>query len=278
MVIQMRRQNAGYIAYCALLIGGLATVPVPPVHAQALAGGQVQQTSAIPEAMVLVESDGDNGILAITYDRAVPHAQARQSIARLVRKAGWKLGAVSVKDEELFAPTDTGGRQSMGRQTGIEARARGLSLLQGRAFKLQPFVEAFQSMRRVDVLFLTAEIAGFTGLRSFENAALSVNLLKDGGPYRYRIDIRDHTGALPTLPIDQPAQPAQPIAPVAGSTDESGALSLGTILMIAAGAGLLSFGALRLLTAYLRHGRSGNGPGSRRPLHSGPYIVSRRKD
>jgi hypothetical protein len=240
-------------------------------------GAKSSSAADLPDVLVLVEPIGEEANVAVTYSRAVSHADARSSLSRLAGLAGWKLRRVSVNDQELFADDESGRRTSLGKQTGIEATAANVAVTYGRAFRLQPFVEAYRDAGRLDLLFLMGGLNEFTGLRSYDDPALSVKLLQEGGPYRYRIEVRKRSGALPKLPLDEPVTPRKAPAAVQVKT-ESTKPSLGPVMVIAACAGLAAFAALRLLTAYNRRGRSRAVSKGGRALHSGPYIVSRRKD
>jgi hypothetical protein len=215
----------------------------------------------------------------VTYSQVVSHASARQSLTRLARLLGWKISAPVVKDQEFFGVGAGGERKSLGKQTGVEANATGVSNLTfGAAFRLQPFVEAYRDLSRLDLFFMTGGLASFNGLRAFSHPALAVTLVQDGGPYRYHVDIRDHRSALPKLPLNEPPATAlQPGAAVQGTT-QSKPRSLWPIVMLAVCAGIAVFAALRLLTALHGGGRPGSLPKGGRPLQPGPYIVNRRKD
>jgi hypothetical protein len=150
-------------------------------------------------------------------------------------------------------------------------------IAEGSAFRLQPYVEAYRDLQNLDLMFMTGRWSDFKGLRYFEDPALKVELLRDRGPYRYRIEIRSAKGPLPKLPLDQPAPPVQPSAPAVGSI-ESKSLPIGPVLVIASCAGIAAFAGLRVLSALQKRSRSRGAPGNARPLQSGPYIVTRRKD
>lgn len=239
--------------------------------------GPPQGSRDVPDAMILVEPVGEQATIAVIYSKPVAHPQARNALSRLAKLAGWKLGQLKMKDQELFDRSAEGERRSLGRQTGIQAEASGVSLLNGAAFRLQPFVEAYRDLKSIDLMFLTGGLADFSGLRFFDDPALRVTLIREGGPYRYSFEIRDSSKSLPKLPLNQPTVPSQP-APLVQGSKESRSMEFGPVLVIAACAGIASFSALRLLSIYRKRGRSGLGSSARRPLQTGPYIVTRRKE
>jgi hypothetical protein len=261
----------------AIFVMALAATPWLPAQEAIGHSGQPEQSTDLPDAIVLVQPVGDEAAIAVTYSHDVPHAAARKSLVRLARLAGWKLGQIDIKDQELFGYKPSGERYSLGKQTGIEANATHVELTYGAAFRLQPFVEAYQDLSRLDLFFYTGGLASFSGLRSFDHPSVRVALVQDGGPYRYRVDIKKHSGTLPQLPLNEPPPVVQPYAPVQGTT-HARALSYGPVVIISACAGLAAFAALRLLTALHLRGRSKSLSAGRRPLHDGPYIVTRRKD
>jgi hypothetical protein len=149
-------------------------------------------------------------------------------------------------------------------------RLNGSPIMRGGGFVLQPFLETFRDLEDYDILYFVQPQPGFAGLREYECAALSVRLVADGGaestsgnrqhffrPYRYVVQNHDHTGAVPVIPLTQPASDS------ARASDRASTGSLGSgasmagsgshnvvywpIVLLAAGSGLFVYGALRVL-------------------------------
>lgn len=204
-----------------------------------IAGAGAQRSQAAPDALLLVQPQGRKAIVSVTFPGLEPHARVRDRIARLARAAGWTVASLEVKDEVVLTAPQFGPSRPMGKQTGALATLDRAVQVQQRAFRLQPYVEAFSDLQRVDLLFFMAPIPAFQGLRDYQSAGLSVKLVRDGGPYHYRIDIRDRSGALPTLPLTQPPAPTAPTEPMrASESPADDRPSFALVVAIAAASGL----------------------------------------
>lgn len=238
-----------------------------------------EEKSRFPDAMIIIVPMGDEAVIDVTYSHAVSHVAARDGLTRLARLQGWKLSAANVNDQEMFGTSVDGKRISLGKQTGVEATAKGVTnLTSGSAYRLQPLIEAYKNLNRIDILFVNSSPANFTGLRSFDHPALAVTLMQEKGSYRYRVDIRDHSAPLPQLPLNEPpplASVSQPAAPESNPPRPSPVVP---IAIMSACAGLAAFATLRLLALFHKRGRAVPVRGRTSPARSGPYIVSRRKD
>ena len=76
------------------------------------------------------------------------------------REGGWSISNPSIRDVDVRIPAPGGGRGSHERQTEVNATlANGLPVRDG-AFLLQPFVQAFSGLGRIEILGVGEEPAG----------------------------------------------------------------------------------------------------------------------
>lgn len=231
------------LTYLLLLIATCSLAP----------GGARSQTAKNgPDVVILVQPQGANALVAITYPRAVPHTEVKSRIARLAAAGGWQVVSQNIKDQDLATNPAFGTARKLGTQTGATLLLRNAIQYRQGAFILQPYLAAFSDLNRIDLWFMMARQQGFTGLRHYESSSLSVNLVQEGAPYRYRITIHDRTGGVPTLPYKQPPAVAT-VPPASTSTPSEPSLvaSFAAAVAIAAAIGLLVLVAL-LLRARMR--------------------------
>ena len=201
----------------------------------AIAGSASCQTSSTaPDALILIQPTGPAALIAITYPKAVSHDVVRSRLARLASLLGGRISSVEIRDEDARSID-----KSLGKQTGADAIMTNAFQVKQGGFVLQPYIEAFSDVNRLEILYWTAPFKGFSGIREFDNPSIHVRLLRAGGPYHYEVQIRDHTRPLPLLPIVQPAVPgtvqAQRPAPASSGSNWSGILF---VVAVAAGSGL----------------------------------------
>ncbi len=176
--------------------------------------------------------------VALIYPRVVSHTRARADLTRLAQLGGWSMNSASVRDEDVR----TSDGRSLGKQTEVTATLWNGLPLQNGAFRLQPFVDALSDKNRIELLFFAPPDASFRGIRDYESSAVSVQLLRAGGPYRYLIQVKQHGKPLPALPMTQSAAPAQSGEPEPTMPARSSAGAMGKVLAAAAAAALLVLG------------------------------------
>jgi len=158
--------------------------------------------------MVLVQPMGSHTAVVMTFSEVVPHAEARARLARLAELTGAHIVSSDITD--ITVATPAGSSRASARQTGLEALLSGMQYSAQRAFILQPFLAAFGDLGRFDVLFLTQRVDGFAGLRYWDGEGISVRLLQDGAPYRYRFVVSSDVSPALTLPVYHPVAPKMP--------------------------------------------------------------------
>jgi hypothetical protein len=223
-----------------------------------------QSNGVNSDAIVIIQPSGKSATLFITFPGVVSHESVKQRIARLGQIAGWPVSSVDVKDEEISTRAAGIPTVGLGKQTGATVLLSNVTLMKDGGFLLQPLVQAFSDLRRIEVLYFVQQQRNFNGLKDFDSKVLAVKLVKDGGPYRYAIDIKEQGVPLPNLPLTQPV-----VASGASPADVSGVKTAATntadfafVLLVAAGCSLVVLAALLILGRY----RSAqiNGSNSRR--------------
>jgi hypothetical protein len=166
--------------------------------------------------------------------------------------AGWTIGAVEVKDEDVSTKTTTFPSGGIGKQTGAAIFLTNSSIAKDGGFLLQPIVQAFSDLRRIEILYFVQKQPNFIGLRSFDSRSLAVNMVKDGGPYRYEVDIKEQGVPLPNLPLIQPAVAVSPssTATEGASAHVNSTADYAFVLLVAASCSLVVLAALLLLGRY----------------------------
>lgn len=212
---------------------------------------RAQQPFTPPDALIIVQPTGDRAAITISYAGKVAHPAAKEALAKLAKLGGWSLSGIDVSDVDMKTQSgpDFGPFASLGVQTGASGSISGAPLASQGGFLLQPFVEAFRGLKSYKLIYWVAPQNGFQGLRSFDSPEVSIDLIQEGGPYRYSIVNHTHQGPVPRIPLTQArvaAGPAQGTPTPARSSSPWAAV--GPVLAISVGTGLAVFLALRLYT------------------------------
>jgi hypothetical protein len=192
--------------------------------------------------------------IAIAYRTRVDHNRVRREVARLAQAFGGQIrGELRIRDESL-RPNEL---RDYPVTTGAEFTLTGVSQVQDNAPVLLPYLVGFQSWNRIEVIFALPDLQPYRGVQPFDSEALSVQLVKEEGAYRYLAEIRRHEGALPVLPTSSalPEAISSPVAsaevPRPAARPESSPLPQ---MLVLTGSGLLVGAGLYFL--YLRRAQS----------------------
>ncbi|MGC8667001.1 MAG: hypothetical protein ACP5VE_02640 [Chthonomonadales bacterium] len=200
--------------------------------------GSVSSAPAVgapSDAMILVQPMGSQVIVAFVFPKVVSHKLLEARIRNLARNAGWSVASVEINDE---AVRPAGKSAAYGRptlETGATVVFRNAAQARDGGFLLQPYLDAWADLRRIEILYMTPAFADFRGLRDFDSPALSVHLLRAGGPYHYLAEIRDHTHPLPILPLTQVVEAPRPRQKMPFSPTLAGEIGLACAVASAAG-------------------------------------------
>jgi hypothetical protein len=209
--------------------------------------GQQAKSVGSTDAVIIAEPSGNQARLAIIFDKHVPAGQIKDRLANLAHAGGWSYSTPEINEEEMFAPSDSGKPQSLGKSTGVTTILSNAPQIKGAGFNLQPYIQAFKDLNQFEILFNMQEDKRFQGLKEFDNPVVSITLVRSGGPYRYHVVIRDHSAPLPKLPITQASPQVSSIQASPVRTHPSGS-AFGLVIVIAAASGLLVLLTLRLLS------------------------------
>lgn len=152
--------------------------------------------------IVLVQPMGSATAVVMTYSGVVPHTAARARVMRLAEATGATVATVEVRDTTVAGTSRSDKSRVV--QTGVEALMTGMEFSTDRAFLLQPFIAALGDVGRFEVMFLTRKVDGFAGIRHWDSDGVTVHLLQDGAPYRYRFAIASRAATAANLPVYQP--------------------------------------------------------------------------
>ncbi len=174
------------------------------------AASVAQQPFNPPDALILVQPMGNQALLSISYPGKMPHATVRDAVRRLGKLSGWKLSSSEIKDVRMKTSDRYGPPMDLGVQTGVSSIISGAPLTAKGGFVLQPFVDTFRDLKSYKILYWMSRQRDFQGLRAFGSAAISIDLIQDGGPYRYSVENHNHQGLAPRLPLTQPYNAGNP--------------------------------------------------------------------
>src|SRR2546421_2763843 len=155
------------------------------------------------DAVVLVQPYGDRVLVAVTFPQKRDHKRVKDQIGALAHTNGWALESLKVTDEEIKTDPQLGSSKSLGFQTGATAIMAHAPQVRDGGFILQPYLQAFSDLGRFEVLYFIPKDSAFRGLREFNGNGVHVALVRDGGPYRYLVEISGHPATIPTLPLTQ---------------------------------------------------------------------------
>lgn len=174
-------------------------------------GCLAQTQRRVPDALILVQPSGNLAYISVTFSGYVPRERVNAALSRLQGSTGWELGAVEVRDVDGASGKAAKKGQRAGVLTEATALLSNAPQIRERSFVLQPYVDAFADWDRFDILFMIGADPAFQGLRTYRSPALDVVLVQDGAPFRYAVDVKDHTRPLPRLPLTEPVvQAPQP--------------------------------------------------------------------
>ena len=76
---------------------------------------------------------------------------------------------------------------------------------------LLPYLQAFQDLGHVSVVFQQSELKPYNGIDNFESSALVVRRTPGENAYIYEALIQDHKGTLPPLVVSTPTRTETPV-------------------------------------------------------------------
>ncbi len=155
-------------------------------------GASQDGTDVVDVGILVVPLSADTAHVAVAYHHPVPHRRVKQAITRLSSATGWSVSDLAVVDDHINRDPIT---------TTALFTLRNAPQEPGGIPALLPYLQAFQDVNRIEVIFTNLMVPQYQGVMRFDSPALSVQLVQFGqGTARYDADIHDHRGRLPALP------------------------------------------------------------------------------
>lgn len=199
------------------------------------------------DAMILVQPMGSRVIVAIVFPKLVSHKLLEARIRKLAQSTGWSVENIQIQDEAVRLGGKLSGYGKPIKETGATVFLQNAPQARDGGFLLQPYLNAFADLDRIEILYMTPPYSDFQGLRSFESPALSVRLIRAGGPYHYIAEIRNHTSPLPILPLTQAAEAPRVRQEARGPSSLAGEIGL-----VCAAASMAGLATMAVLLVQLR--------------------------
>lgn len=246
----------------ALAIGLTAARP-----AAAQRAGKAAALGVLPHAGVVVFVNpltASTARIGVAYDHIVSRHQVELDLAALLTSGGWSSGG-DLEISTASAHPQLGGK-SPPTTAAMLTVVNAPQMLDGNP-ELLPYIQAFQRVSRLEVIFLTDTQA--RGTATVDNRDYQVQIIPASGIQRYEVLIRQHKGLLPPYnpapeAASQPALPARPSAQAANPLPSS-LLFSGLVLIAVAGIGSICY--------FWMAGRS------QKAIRSGPVMMKiGRKD
>lgn len=183
--------------------------------------------------------------VAVGYSGVVARDRVNNEVRGLAAAGGWQLGPdVTINTERVQARHP----DKFPRTTGAMFTLYSAPQVADASPVLGPYLQAFRRWDHIEVIFGVGDITPYRGVTTLRTPALSVQLVKDPGVYRYEVDIHDHTGSHFDL--------SQGIRPAISNVDEArpaarsrrAASPLPLILMLVGG--LITTGAVAALALF----------------------------
>ena len=174
------------------------------------------------DVFLFIHPDGPSTArIGLDYHKRLPHSQVRRVIEKLLAASGWKLISEPKITEKTVRPEDP---RRFPPTTGALFSVSDAPQFRDNAPMLAPYLQAFQSWNRLEILFVTSDLQPYNGVTNFRSSALDVTLAKSEGIYSYLVTIREHAKDLPPLIRDAPSDAVRPKEPEPESTAREGDL------------------------------------------------------
>jgi hypothetical protein len=201
-------------------------------------GQSPTQTHRAPTDVVvlIVPIDATTARVAVAYHRKLPHDAVRKELARLEAAGAGRIANDVVMTDQSVHADDV---KKYPVTTAAMFTLRNTTPVANNAPVLAPYLRAFQAWNHIEVMFALPELIPYRGVEKFDSDALTVQLQRGQGVYRYEATIRDHSGELPALTV----APAKGAGETAGTTEaeskEASGNSAWSGLLILSGVGLI---------------------------------------
>jgi hypothetical protein len=160
------------------------------------------------DVVIFVKSlSADTASIGVAYSTRINHASVKDDLRRLLSSTGWVYRGDLLIDEASSHPDQV---QKFPPTTGAQLTVMHAPQVRNGAPELLPYLQAFQAFSHVEVNFALPDLQPYNGVDRFESKALSVELYKDQGVYRYETEIREHNNPLPAFTAANIVRPDAP--------------------------------------------------------------------
>jgi len=139
----------------------------------------------------------DSASIGVAYNKLNSQQAVKADLRALFANTGWKYGGDLVINNASIHPDRP--KQYPATTAAMLTVTHAPQVRDG-APELLPYLRAYHAYTHVEVNFALPDLEPYTGAPDFANDALTVELHKDQGVYRYETEIRDHKRPLPELP------------------------------------------------------------------------------
>jgi len=190
--------------------GGLWAWPSTPPGPPSARGGTAapEPEPAVPRVAVVVLVDPFLGNPAtVTYDRRVAQSVVERDLAALAEALRVPLSRLGKWQLTTTLPLEggaRGGTAAAAVQTQVSFHLPTVVDRVHGAFRLAPFVQAFQTHRWLSLDFLVSDPFPFQGLRDYEDDRVRIRFRGGRNTYSYWIYVKEVTAAPFSLPVMAP--------------------------------------------------------------------------
>ena len=172
---------------------------------------------SMPDVQIMVAPGLGSWSVAAVYPKAVPHAETQARLKRLASVTGWKMEKLAFEDRRL----DRSAMESQDPKIQREAKAVGAAPVMSSAsfqtsanlvdpaqgtLALEPFLQAFRDVNRVNITYLIPGQFAYKGPKQFSDSRVDMSLFSQGGAYTYQVQLKDHKFETLNLPIKEVAR------------------------------------------------------------------------
>jgi len=223
-------------ALAALFIATALPSFCQPAQQQSLESNPAELLQGVPDVTIfVVPTSGDTARVSLAYRKRIPHKQVLQEISNL-KAFGWGIGTdIGISDGSLRpgdterAPVTTFGHFSLFKAPQV----------QNNAPVLLPYLQAFQELNHISVVFNISTLSPYNGVNQFDSSQLTVRRMPEDGAYHYEALILDHSGKLADLSARQSASPSTPRGDSNVSAPKPSSIPLLPLMLILSGVGIL---------------------------------------
>ncbi len=154
------------------------------LHVQASKEEKLESSDmTLPDALVWVSASNPSVTnVSITFPKVIPTQTAETLLAELLKETGWAAVNIQIISDEPSADNPNP-------MTSIEFASQQLIFTEDGGFLLEPFIKAFRSFKKLQILIITSPDFEYEGVGNFENKYINMVMKSSQGSYNFFIDI-----------------------------------------------------------------------------------------